>query len=238
MIVFNSPQNLKKILVKRCIGLPGDTINIIKSELFVNNESVQGINDTFDYRLYSTDTSLTNRSLEKMNVLRGLLSFNSKKKSYLLTATRAQAAVLKAERSTKLIYKVVKERGNNKDLFPQDKRNVWSRDYYGPLIVPSNKSVINLNAANYYTYSPYIQFEGNTIRLMNDKVYINNKISTSYKFTKNYYFLMGDNRHHSIDSRWIGFVPEDLIIGKAIMIGWSEGQLGSLWNDRLLSLIR
>ena len=119
---------------------------------------------------------------------------------------------------------------------------VWTRDNYGPIWIPAKGKSIKLTLDNLPIYERCIKvYEGNKLDVKNGKIYINGKPATSYTFKMDDYWMQGDNRHNSADSRYWGFVPEDHIVGKPLFIWWSSdpdrrGFSGIRWN-RLFSWV-
>ncbi len=132
------------------------------------------------------------------------------------------------------------------NIFP--KYTSFNKDNYGPLYVPKKGDVLKLSAENFYTYKAIIEYDGHTTALMGNQVYIDSKPASDYTVTQNYYFMMGDNRDNSLDSRYWGFVPESNIVGSALMIYWSwdteiplsqiTEKLGSVRWGRIGTIIR
>jgi signal peptidase I len=124
------------------------------------------------------------------------------------------------------------------DLYPYyDTTAHWSVDNFGPLWVPKKGVSIPLTPDNYIRYERCIStYEGNVVETKNGKVFINGSEATQYTFKYDYYWLMGDNRHNSLDSRYWGFVPEDHVVGKASMI-WFSWEKGPRWK-RFFNVIR
>ena len=128
------------------------------------------------------------------------------------------------------------------DLYPLNANTGWTRDNYGPIWIPKKGATVKLSLANLPMYERAIRvYEDNEVDVRNGQIYINNKPANSYTFKMDYYWMMGDNRHNSADSRYWGFVPEDHVVGKPIFIWWSHdvdhpGFKGIRWN-RLFKLV-
>src|SRR5690606_4694935 len=122
-------------------------------------------------------------------------------------------------------------------IFPNDPRYSWTEDNFGPLWIPKAGETVDLTLENLPLYERAIRiYEYNSLEVKGDDIFINGIETTSYTFQQDYYFMMGDNRHNSADSRFWGFVPYDHIVGKAVFIWFSKGEDGIRWS-RLFSLV-
>ena len=127
---------------------------------------------------------------------------------------------------------------DDKEIYPLNGNMHWTRDNYGPVWIPKKGESINLTLDNIAIYErPIRVYEKNDLQIKDGKIFINGTATDSYTFKMDYYWMMGDNRHNSADSRFWGFVPEDHIVGKASFIAFSMGEEGIRWN-RLFRKIR
>ncbi len=248
VVVFNYPMederpvDKKTHYIKRCIGIPGDTLLITDRVIRINNQ-VKPLPEGGQY-LYQVNTNGTGfnpRVLEKLDITEG--GPGNFEGEYRFFLTNKAAEELQKLPNVAKVEPFFQAKGVYEDyIFPFNSALPWNIDNFGPLYIPKKGDQIELNAKNIALYKRCIEiYEGNTFSQSGDVVYINNEPVKYYTFKMDYYFMMGDNRHNSADSRFWGFVPEDHIVGKAVFIWLSWNKNGSFFNkirwSRLFSLI-
>jgi signal peptidase I len=237
------PVDLKTNYIKRCVAISGDTLVVDSLQVFVNGQK----SDNPELMQYSyhvvADNEINLRILEKYDIydyrITGRPSNNQVE--YQMTLPVGVADELK-----KLNFiKSVQVATINEDSFRPKQRNVadwnifpnakafpWNSDFYGPLVIPAKGMTITIDEKTLTTYGSTIQLydHNDDVKIENGKLLIDGKEVTQYTFKQNYYFMMGDNRHNSLDSRYWGFVPEDHIVGKAFFIWLSIDSRESFLN--------
>jgi signal peptidase I len=243
------PIDLKTYYVKRCVGLPGDRLEIKSRQVFVNGEPLPDPeNMRFSYLATSKD-ELTDRVLAKLDLDKNDYIFlgrsSDDKAVYKFRLTKKQVEKVK---SFPVILSLEDDYtthdGPAPDIFPASRASSWNGDNYGVLVIPAKGMKIPVNDSTLAIYGETIRlYEGHdVVKIENNKLMVNGNAVTEYTFRQDYFFMMGDNRHDSLDSRYWGFVPEDHIVGKALFIWLSVDAEADLlhkirWN-RLFNLIR
>ncbi len=225
--VFTRPVDKRDFFIKRCVGLPGDKIEVKDRALYVN-----GAPATVPEMLQFSYTVVTKEALNEDGLLALGIDFNRSQEQpnlYQMFLHQSQVDALKKWKEIEKIEARNDPAGKvSRDVFPQDTVNFkFNMDNYGPIVLPKKGEVLQLNANNIAYYRRLITaYEGNTLKVEGNSISINGKPTTTYTCQMDYYWMMGDNRHNSEDSRVWGYVPEDHIAGKPLFIWFHKGKNG------------
>ncbi|CAZ97846.1 signal peptidase I [Zobellia galactanivorans] len=279
------PIDKKSNYVKRCVGIPGDSLAVIDGYVYINGKQLQ-LSDRakpqYDYALYSSK-GVSSKLLEKVDAtgydrkyiinslnqqqlnaiqkyVRGYRQRNDGKLEVytkytgipqsvarknaismveetalkrIVPLTDEMVEVLKKESSLDSIVRIVEAKGvAGGNIFPQSPDYPWNYDQMGPIYIPEKGATVSLNLKTLPLYKKIIRdYEGNTLNVSGNQIIINGQATDKYTFKQDYYWMMGDNRDHSEDSRAWGYVPENHIVGTPIFIWLSVDN----FNDGILN---
>jgi signal peptidase I len=241
--IIDRPIDKRENYIKRCVGIPGDTLEIKDGYLFVNGKEqkrYQGIQ--YNYEIITDGTSLNSEMLDRMDI--DDEDKYQQGRAYILPLIYENFSSFKKVHFVNSITRLTRPDGvRNYRVFPHHPNYNWNEDWFGPLYVPQKGVTIPLTVNNLPLYERIIgYYEENELKVNGNEIFINGEKTDSYTFKMNYYWLMGDNRHNSLDSRFWGFVPENHVVGKAAFIWLSLDKSKSFpqsvrWN-RLFSKVR
>ncbi|MPR36874.1 signal peptidase I [Salmonirosea aquatica] len=239
VVVFNYPPelqhpvDLKTNYIKRCIGTPGDKVEIRNAQVFLNGKPMENPVRLENEYFVSTTTAVNEDKVFRENDISEFSTYTetyndtiptNDESGYIVYTTVDKAAKLKEYDFVRDVRQVVAPADiSEPSLYPSSSLIKWNRDNYGPITVPKEGVTIQLTPENVAFYGNVIKYyEGNeNVEVSEGKVTVDGKAIDGYTFKQDYYFMMGDNRHNSADSRYWGFVPKDHIVGKAVFVWMS-----------------
>lgn len=238
-LIITRPVDKQENFIKRCVAIAGDTIEIRNAVVYINGVAQPMPAESELFYHVQTSSPLDEEELQSFGIhtdpdLGEFMAYsNGMYRINMTGGEKKQVAALKNVTKVELEVNPV-----SNDLYPfYDTTAHWSVDNFGPLYIPKKGESVALTPDNYIRYERCIRtYEGNELEQRNGKIFLNGAEAANYTFKMNYYWLMGDNRHNSLDSRYWGFVPEDHVVGKASLI-WFSWEKGPRWK-RIFNVIR
>jgi signal peptidase I len=225
IVVFNYPMEDERPVdqqtyyIKRCVGISGDTIEIKEGQVYINgkyNDHPERLQ--FNYKVLTDVDTINSDTINSLGITEGGKMRN--KGEYWFTLNIDNVDKIKTVPHVVNVNALIEKKGSYSDyMFPENEHFLWNVDFFGPLYIPKAGDSVKLTIDSLPLYERIISvYEKNELRTSHDSVFINNKYTTHYVFKMNYFFMMGDNRHNSADSRFWGFLPEDHVVGKTVLV--------------------
>lgn len=257
------PVDKKDNYVKRCVAAAGETLMIRDREVFINNSKqklpaeaqfgwkinskylpdplkfvVQGYG--FDFNSYKRAVEPMQNEFHDIGITDDIQPlFGDSTFQAIISCPPQSLAALRSLVDSLVISNFALGQNLEDDVFPHDPLHFpWNRDNFGPLLIPKEGMTVKLSLDSLPLWRRIIEvYEHNKLEIKGGQIYINDVLANTYTFQQNYYFMMGDNRHNSLDSRYWGFVPEDHVVGKPVFVWMSRGEHSGLRPERMMTFV-
>jgi signal peptidase I len=243
---YYKPIDKKTNYVKRCVGLPGDSLSIKDGYVYINGKQNQlpdraRIQFSYDITFkgnFSSNEEVYNL-LNRYDITDGIGMDQQTNTYFVFAATEDAMERLKNHPNVASVMVRKDSLGQAEaQIFPKDPAYSWNNDFFGPLYIPKAGATIDLTPEILPLYKRAItEYEGHELSVNGNQISIDGKVANTFTFTKDYYWMMGDNRHNSQDSRYWGFVPFDHVVGKPVFVWMSWDQNGKPRWERFFTTV-
>jgi signal peptidase I len=239
---YDKPIDKKTNYVKRCVGIPGDSLSIKDGIIFINGKIMpmpERAKPQYSYTVTTDGSGFDQTYITKeLNITDGV--YQSTQNTFYFRALTEESA--NRLRQNPIVKSVIRNISNEPEaaIFPYNTN--WNLDNLGPIYIPKKGVTVALNSKSLPFYKTIIrEYEKNDLKVTGNEIRINGQIATTYTFKQDYYWMMGDNRHNSLDARYFGYTPEDHIVGKPVFIWMSLDPNGKGFNkirwDRVFTTV-
>ena len=239
------PVDKEDNYVKRCVAVPGDVLEVRDRELMINGKSAMvpdGAQWAYKFNApieNENDYKILKAHFESVGVTDefGRTQYTDSSFTFTIPVHESRVQAFK-----EIIGETTPDKAPKSfwdfDCFPHDTNYKWNRDNFGPITIPKKGVTVTLIPKDLPFWERIIKvYEGNTLEIKDGKYILNGQPSTTYTFKQDYYFMMGDNRHNSLDSRYWGFVPANHIVGKPVFVWFSKGQHTGIRPERMMTFV-